>query len=72
MADDGNGLPPGRRSLRGDSFTGVTRVARDLGLNEKMIRRAVTAGELPSYVFGVQRRVKVSDVRAWLERHRVR
>ena len=71
VADDG-GLPAGRRALRGDSLTGVTRAARDLGLGQRTVRQAIAAGELPTYVFGQHRRLKVADVRAWIERHRVR
>ncbi len=72
VADDGDGIPPGRRSLRGESLTGVTRAARDLGIAERWFRQAIAAGELPTYVFGQQRRLKISDVRCWLERHRVK
>jgi excisionase family DNA binding protein len=70
VADDGIG--PRRRALAADSFTGVTKAARDLGLGERTIRAAIERGELPSYVFGVQRRVRIVDVRAWIAAHRVR
>jgi excisionase family DNA binding protein len=70
VAADGNGLPPGRRALAQDSFTGVTKAARDLGLSERTIRRAISAGELPSFVFSRQVRLRVVDVRVWIERHR--
>jgi len=72
VADAGNGIGPRRRALTGDAFTGVTKAARDLGLGERTIRRAIAAGELPTYVFGVQRRLRVVDVRAWISAHRVR
>ena len=63
--------PPGRLdALARDRFTGVTKAARDLGIAERTVRAASATGELPTYVFGVHRRVKVVDVRAWLERHR--
>jgi len=63
--------PPARlEALSRDRFSGVTKVARDLGLAERTVRAAIAAGELPTYVFGVQRRLRIADVRAWLERHR--
>jgi excisionase family DNA binding protein len=69
---DGNGsIPPGRRSLWGESFTGVTRCAKQLGLSERTIRAAIRDGSLPIYRFGMQARLKVSDVRLWIERHRI-
>jgi excisionase family DNA binding protein len=67
MADE---LRDGRRALRGDAFTGISRAARDLGLGERTLRQAVTSGALPTYVFGQRKRLKVADVRAWLERCR--
>ena len=64
MADAGNGIGPRRRALTGDAFTGVTKAARDLGLCERTIRRAIAAGELPVYVFSRQARLRIVDVRA--------
>lgn len=60
-------LPPG---LGRDRFTGVTKAARDLGLREDTLRRACASGQLPTYVFGQRVRVRVTDVRAWIETHR--
>jgi excisionase family DNA binding protein len=62
--------PAGLEALTRDRFTGVTKAARDLGLGQRTVRAAIAAGELPTYVFGVQRRLRIVDVRAWLERHR--
>jgi excisionase family DNA binding protein len=62
--------PPRLEALARDRFTGVTKAARDLGLAERTIRTAIATGELPTYVFGVQNRLRIVDVRAWLERHR--
>jgi excisionase family DNA binding protein len=70
VADDGIG--PGRRALTGNAFAGVTKAARDLGLSERTIRRAINAGEIPSFVFSRQVRLRVVDVRAWIAVHRVR
>lgn len=61
---------PGLEALARDRFTGVGKAARDLGLAERTVRAAIAAGELPTYVFGVQRRLRIVDIRAWLERHR--
>ena len=55
-----------------DRFTGLTKAARDLGLARRTLRRAVDHGELPTYVFGQRARIKVADLRAWLEAHRRR
>jgi excisionase family DNA binding protein len=62
--------PPGLEALSRERFTGVTKCARDLGLAERTVRAAIAAGELPTYVFGAQRRLRIVDVRAWLEKHR--
>jgi len=56
-----------RRALRSDVFTGIGKVARDLGIGERVVRQAVARGDLPTYVFGQRKRVKVADVRPWLE-----
>jgi excisionase family DNA binding protein len=48
----------------------MTKAARDLGLAERTIRAAIEQGEIPYYVFGTQRRLKIADVRTWIERHR--
>jgi excisionase family DNA binding protein len=55
-----------------DRMIGLTKAARDLGLAHRTLRRAVSSGELPTYVFGQRARVKVTDLRAWIERHRQR
>jgi excisionase family DNA binding protein len=72
VADNGRGIPAGRRALRGEAMTGVCRAARDLGLSERTVRAAIRAGELPVYVFSRQARLRIVDVRNWLERHRVK
>jgi len=59
-----------RRALRTDVFTGITKAARDLGIGERVVRQAVARGELPTYVFGQRKHVKVADVRHWIERCR--
>jgi hypothetical protein len=64
MADE---LAYGRRALRGEAFTGIVRAARD---RERVVRQAVARGELPTYVFGQRKRLKVSDVRRWIAAHR--
>jgi excisionase family DNA binding protein len=69
MADE---VPDGRRALRGDSLVGVTQVARELGLGRRTVRRAITTGELPSYAFGHRQKLRVADVRCWIEKHRRR
>jgi len=58
--------------LARERLTGLTRAARDLGLSRHTLRRAIDQGELPTYVIGRRARVKVSDLRAWLESHRQR
>lgn len=67
MADE---LGDHRRALRHDAFTGVTKAARDLGIGERLVRAAMERGDLPTYRFGARARLKVADVRAWIERHR--
>jgi excisionase family DNA binding protein len=69
MADE---LPDGRKALRGDSLVGVSRVARELGLSKRTVRRAITTGELATYVFGQRKKLRVTDVRSWVEAHRRR
>jgi excisionase family DNA binding protein len=61
-----------RPALTAESFTGITKAARDLGLGVRTLRQAVERGELPAYVFGQRARLKVSDVLAWIEAHRRR
>jgi excisionase family DNA binding protein len=66
-------MPPDRRpdtALARDRFTGITKAARDLGLAERTVRGAVAAGQIEAYVFGQRARIKVADVRAWLDRCR--
>jgi excisionase family DNA binding protein len=65
-------LGDGRRALRGDAFTSVGKAARDLGLGERTVRHAIATGALPTYVFGRRARLKVADVRAWVEANRRR
>ena len=67
MADE---VPDGRRALRGDAFVGPTQVARELGLGRRTVRAAIQTGALPSYTFGARAKVRVTDVRAWVEAHR--
>jgi hypothetical protein len=52
MASD---LGDGRRALRGDAFTGVTRASRDLGIAERWLRDAIARGEVPTYRLGAGR-----------------
>ncbi len=61
-----------RPSVARDRFVGLTKAARDLGLGKRTLRGAVDRGELATYVFGQRARVKVSDLRAWIETHRRR
>jgi excisionase family DNA binding protein len=61
-----------RRALRTDVLTGIGKAAKDLGLGERLVRQAVARGELPTYVFGQRKRVKVADVRAWIASRRER
>lgn len=63
-------LGPGRRALVTECMVGVTKAARDLGVGEKTLRRAIATGELPTHVFGRRHRLKVTDVRAWIDAHR--
>jgi excisionase family DNA binding protein len=65
-------MPENVEALARERFTGVTKVARDLGLGERTIRNAVERGDLPSYVFGQRVRIRVVDVRGWLDRCRQR
>ena len=65
-------IGPARRALTGDSFTSVGKAARDLGLAERTVRQAVAGGEFPAYVFGQRARLKIADVRRWVEAHRRR
>ena len=53
-----------------DRFIGVYRAARDLGLAHRTLRSAIQRGELATYVFGQRARVKVADLRAWIETRR--
>jgi excisionase family DNA binding protein len=55
-----------------DRMIGLTKAARDLGLRQSTLRRAVDRGELATYVFGQRARVKVADLRTWVEAHRRR
>jgi len=66
----GDELGDARRALRGDAFTGVTRASRDLGISERWLRDAIARGEVPTYRLGSRARVKVADVRRWLETRR--
>jgi hypothetical protein len=50
-------------------FTGIGKAAWNLGLGQHVVRLGVARGDLPT-VFGQRKRVKVSDVRAWIESHR--
>jgi excisionase family DNA binding protein len=59
-----------QRPVARDRFIGLTKAARDLGLGKRTLRAAVDRGELTTYVFGQRARVKVSDLRSWLEAHR--
>jgi excisionase family DNA binding protein len=70
-------MPPDRRpdaALARERFTGITKAARDLGVAERTVRRAIETGDVPTYVLapGGRARIKVADVRAWLERCRRR
>lgn len=67
-------MPIDRRleALATDRMTGITKASRDLGLGERTLRAAVSSGELPAYVFGRRQRLKLRDIRTWLERHRRR
>jgi hypothetical protein len=69
---NGNGIPAGRRSLNGEALVGVCRSpVRSAWVKGPSAPRS-SAARLPSYRFGVQRRVRVADVRNWIAAHRVR
>jgi excisionase family DNA binding protein len=61
-----------RRALATDAFTSPGKASRDLGLGRRWLREAVARGEVDAYQFGARTRVKVADVRRWLEAHRRR
>jgi excisionase family DNA binding protein len=66
-------MPPDRRpdtALTRDRFTGIGKAARDLGLAPRTVRSAVAAGQIDAFVFGQRARIRVADVRAWIERCR--
>jgi excisionase family DNA binding protein len=65
MADDEREMRRG--TLRRDTLVGLGQVARQLGLGVRTVRQAADAGALPTYRLGVRRKVKVADVRAWIE-----
>jgi excisionase family DNA binding protein len=68
MADE---LGDHQRALKSDRFVGLGRVARELGLGLRTVQRAADAGVLPTYRLGVRRKVRVADVRRWIETCRV-
>src|SRR5262245_56825711 len=73
VADGGNGIGPGRLSLGHETLVGITRASKALGLSERVLRAAVRNGELAAYALppGLRARVKISDLRRWLEMHRL-
>jgi excisionase family DNA binding protein len=50
----------------------VPGVARALGVGVRQLRRAVRAGEIPTYAIGGWPRVRRADVDAWVASRRVR
>jgi excisionase family DNA binding protein len=62
----------------GPRTTGIARrrlharrkAAKDIGIGERVVRQAMQRGDLPVYRFGARARLKVRDVRAWLETRR--
>jgi excisionase family DNA binding protein len=59
-----------RRALATDAFTSPGKASRELGLSRRWLHDAVARGEVDAYRFGARTRVKVADVRRWLEQHR--
>jgi excisionase family DNA binding protein len=53
------------------SFMTVKEIANDIHLHEKVIRRAIEAGELPATKVRERIRVRRSDYQAWLEANKV-
>src|SRR5215831_5490697 len=52
-----------RPALKAESFTGISKASRDLGLSPRTLWQAIERGELPAHVFGQRARLKVADVR---------
>lgn len=50
-----------------EQFTTIGKVARDLGIGVRQIRRAVCAGKIPAYGIGSWKRVRVADVDRWID-----
>jgi excisionase family DNA binding protein len=61
-----------RRALALDRLTGITKASRDLGIGPRTLRKAIAAGEIPSYRIGARMRLRLVDIRGWLEAHRRR
>jgi excisionase family DNA binding protein len=63
MADDAGDR---RTPLQGERLVAVPEVARSLGIDVRLVQRAIEEGRLPAYRVGVHRRVRVVDVEIWL------
>jgi excisionase family DNA binding protein len=51
-------------------FATRRRIAEHFGVGERLIVRAIRAGELTEYRVGAWGRIRVSDAEAWIESHR--
>ena len=49
----------------------VNKAARTLGVTSQRLRFAIRDGELPAFAIGAWLRVRLRDVRAWIETKRV-
>ena len=56
-----------RAALRRDALVGLGQVARELGIGVRQVQRAADSGALPTFRVGARRKVRVIDVRGWLE-----
>jgi excisionase family DNA binding protein len=53
------------------TYMTVKEIAKDIDLHEKVVRRAIEAGELPATKVRNRIRVKRSDYEAWVEANKV-
>ncbi len=50
----------------------IVEAAKACGISRHQIDNAINCGELAFYSFGVQRKIKLSDLRRWLESKRTK
>lgn len=50
----------------------ITEAAKACGISRHQIDNAINCGELAFYSFGVQRKIKLSDLKRWLEGKRTK